>query len=242
MNIFIGALALSITITAIAWLKDFRHKSVIYSLPIPITIVLIAQGIEVNSSHILGLATLVIFLWLVFLLHIRFKLNIIISDIIACGMYVICGFLLGPVGDAVSFWLVTVLYFFIWLITMPFLRPRAERNEPSRFSPIKKGSIVFFASILLLFFERLLRGFVVTFPYSGIFTVVECRYGLYTLASHFTWYSLSILIFFVVIKAINIYFSAYFALLVGWLVNLLVFFIMFHVRRLYELRIRGRLP
>ena len=79
---FVMAGVIALVILAIASVRDSRLKAIIYGLPIPITVALIATKSPVDTSHIIGLFLLCLFLWSVFYLYKRWQLPIFTADIL----------------------------------------------------------------------------------------------------------------------------------------------------------------
>jgi hypothetical protein len=82
---------------------------------------------------------------------------------------------------------------------------------------LKKGPLVFVLAIVLLSFKAMLKGVVVLFPFSGIFTVIEMRDDLEVLASEFTKNSISILSFLLIVYVLSASIGFYLAIACGWI-------------------------
>lgn len=219
----LSALAIGIIISIMAAVKSPRLKAFIYSLPIPITIALFATGGHVNTTHIVGLVMVTGFLWLVYGLTRR-GVNVYAADVVAAGLYVAAGLFTTKMAS-IPFIIAAGAFAAFWLLFVIIYRtPRAHDpvNTSSRIKPIVKLPIVSaFAYVLLSLKSFLSAGVIVTFPFSGVFAVIESRQTLRTLAATFSHNSIAILGLFIAIHSMD---SSHIVLkvIVGWAVYLLI--------------------
>ncbi|MBI3626984.1 hypothetical protein HY224_02985 [Candidatus Uhrbacteria bacterium] len=80
-----------------------------------------------------------------------------------------------------------------------------------------KGVLIFIAASLLLTLKDAFNGVVVTFPYAGVFVVIEMRDELETLAREYTRNSMAVLIFFIIVYLCMPRLALYPSILLGWL-------------------------
>jgi len=213
---FIMAGVITLVILLIASVREGRLRAIIYGLPLPITTALIATKSQIDASHVIGLFLLCVFLWLVFFFYKKRNLTIIASDILSATIYVILGFFLIRI-ISIDFWKMVFFYLLFWIIYLLRYQPKYEQGSKSPIKPLIKGGLVFVISLCLLLLKSILRGVVVTFPFSGIFAVVEAKDTLYTLAGEFTKNSLSILVFFIIVNVLSPKIGYYQSILLGWL-------------------------
>lgn len=203
------ALAIASVIATMAAVPNPRLKAIIYALPIPITLVLISTGGAVNSSHVIGLLLITLFLWIV---HFGYRLGlpILAADLLGTVVYVGAGWLLVTFTRP-PFALAVALYACVWLgFCLVCRRGHAgAAAEPSRVHPALKFAGVSLLAFGLLSVKNLLGGIIVTFPFSGVFAVVEGRSILGTMALKFTQNSIAILFLFVTVHLTG-------ALALGW--------------------------
>jgi hypothetical protein len=190
-------------------------RALVYSLPLPLSIALLATGGHVDGSNVIGLGLLVGFLWLVRLLYARTG-SIAGADLLAAGAYLCLGWLmtsqLRP-GFALS----ATVFGLGWLIFALWHRPGPiPASTPSPVAVRAKGITVFGLSLLLLSARSLLAGTVVTFPFSGVFAVVEARENLEQLAAVFSRNSIAILSLLIAVRRTQPSLGIWRALLVGW--------------------------
>jgi hypothetical protein len=192
----------SILVTAVVWtvsmMPSVRLRAFVYSLPLPITLVLAATDVRVDGSLFLGVALLVAFFGLVALFHEGFGWPILLADLGGLAGYVGISALIGllpplPIVPALA--AVSAL----WALTVAVLRPwRAADTpvRPARRTPaIGKLVVVFAAALLTTQLGALLRGLVVTFPYSGVLVVIETRHQLAAFTRQFAMNSIGLVTF-----------------------------------------------
>lgn len=222
--------AIGLVISLMAFSNNSRFKATIYSLPIPITIVLIVTNITIDYSHIVGLFLLCLFLWSVFYIHEKIHTPILIADIFSASIYVVLGFLLMKLFTF-GFWQTALLYVIFWLVYISRYKPINQSDSRSRIHPLIKGVIVFLIALLLLFMKNNLGGFIVTFPFLGIFAVLETKNATYTLAGEFTKNSLAVLLLFIAIRLLSTHIGFYQAIIVGWLLCISFFICLQRLRK-----------
>lgn len=199
----VSAAAIGTIIFVMSLLKSGYLKALVYSLPIPITIALVATNGRINTSNVIGLALLTLFLWSVYWL-VKRRMNIYLADIAASALYIGLGY--GAIKLIhIPFIISVIIYLLVWII---FTVTHKHRNEQSiklvsKLPPLTKLPIVTALAFLLLSLKNLLAGVVVTFPYSGVFAVVESRSTLLTLAATFTRNSIAILAMFITMFYLN---------------------------------------
>jgi hypothetical protein len=215
----IMALVIALVIIAIATVKNPVLKAVVYGLPIPITVALVASQKGVDSSHIVGLFLLVLFLWVVHWLR-RCGVHILIADVIGALIYVVLGFMAVHVMKGAHLFIPLVgAYVVFWILWMMRTRgpPQDEPAPQVNTVPLlRKGVVIFVVANVLLALKDLLKGVVVTFPFSGVFAVVEMQGKLHTLASEFTKNSIAILVFFAIVHYAAYAMQLYAAVALGW--------------------------
>lgn len=196
------ALSIAAIIVVIASLTSARAKAIVYSLPIPITMALIASRNGVDGSHVIGLGLLMGFLWLVSQLSSR-GINILLADVISATAYVGVGYAILGLKDMAPFYILCITYAVFWLIFRLFERQRpapiAANVSGKKINLWLKALVVFFIAYCLLETKNLLSGIVVTFPFLGVFAVVEMKENLRTLSREFAKNSIAILAFFVMV-------------------------------------------
>jgi len=228
-NLAMAAL-IALVVLGMAAVKESRLKAVIYGLPLPITTALIATRVPVNTSHISGLFLLCCFLWSVFYLYTNKGLPILIADIFCAFAYIILGFLLIK-QLTINFWQAVFLFTLFWLFYIWKYRPKNEKGEKSKVYFLVKGSVIFIIAYILFSLRTILAGIVVTFPFSGVFAVIEAKKTLYTLAGEFAKNSLAILLFFIVVKFSSEHMGFYQAIGLGWLFYLPALILLQKVKR-----------
>ncbi|PZF92977.1 hypothetical protein [Micromonospora deserti] len=196
-------------VTAVVWavslIRSVRLRALVYSLPLPMTLALVTTGYEVDGAQLLGVLGLNLFFVTVALTHHRLRWPILLADLAGVGGYVAlsAGLLAVPVPFEPAL-AGTVL---LWLLAMAVLRRRARRTAPVGGSPVAaqpvdarrnglpapaKLVVIFLGAVLTALLGQLLRGMVVTFPYSGVLVAVEARHHLAEFSRHFARNSLAL--------------------------------------------------
>ena len=220
----ISALVIGFLIALMAAVKSPALKALIYSLPIPITVALIATKGKVNSSNVMGLVLLCLYLWLVYFLHNRYRIAILLADIGAAFLYITFGY--GAIKYIhVPFFLVCGAYAIGWACIVSLLHTNplnTPKTKPSTMSPAKKGILTSFIALLLFSLKDILKGLVVTFPFSGVFAVIEAKNHLDTLARIFLRNSIAILAFFILVYLLPLSMTLGVKLAIAWISYMLI--------------------
>lgn len=218
----LSAMAIGLIIALMAHIKNSQLKALVYGLPIPITLALIATGGKVNITNIIGLLLLTLFLWSVWKLNDK-GFNIYTADVLATFLYVLVGYIVIK-HIKVPFYLGALTYLLAWFSFVILYRKKVAVEKPKqgpKIDPIVKGVIVTVLAYMLLGLRSNLSGIIVTFPFSGVFAVIEGENMLETLASAFTRNSISILAMFVTIYELE-NMSVGVKIIAGWTACLIV--------------------
>ncbi|MGK5441531.1 hypothetical protein ACSNN7_06840 [Micromonospora sp. URMC 105] len=205
-----------ILVTAVVWavsvIRSVRLRAFVYSLPLPMTLALVTTDHRVDGAQLLGVLGLNLFFATVALTHHRLRWPILLADLAGIAAYVAlsAGLLAIPVpfGPALAG---TVA---LWLLAMVVLRRRAHvaapappaspapaaSSEPAAPAATRRDglpapaklAVIFAGAMLTGLLGQLLRGMVVTFPYSGVLVAVEARRELVDFSRHFARNSLAL--------------------------------------------------
>jgi hypothetical protein len=77
--------------TCVAYLKSPGSKAFAMTLPIPLTFGVLALGQPINATHVGGLLTGALYIFLIYLLHARLRVPIVLTIIIGISVYCIVG-------------------------------------------------------------------------------------------------------------------------------------------------------
>ena len=185
------AAVLAAFVSSIAYLHRPRLKALVYSLPVPFTCAYLATRMPVNATHVSGLALVVLYNCLLYVLRRKLHINLFLSIAIGVGIYIGGGILFRLLARTPIGWTATV-FLLAWIVLLGAYRPI---HEPGHRSPSPwwlKAPLVFVLSLIIYRLTGLLGGGVVTFPYAGVFTSYEMRHSLRTLAGQFAVNSLAI--------------------------------------------------
>ncbi len=218
------AIAIAAIIGLMAAIKNSKVKAIIYGIPIPITIAFLTTNKIVNSTHIIGLILLTFFIWLTYFFHNKKNIHILASDFISALTYILISFPLLRFFSNVNFSLISIIYFSLWFTYMNFFyKTKNPIKTESKISPLVKVIVVLPIAYSLFKLSSLLKGVIVTFPFSGVFAVIESQNNLYTLATEFTKNSIAILILLIMLKVLLPYFGLISSLLISWIIYFIVF-------------------
>ncbi|MFG2056070.1 hypothetical protein ACGFI9_18790 [Micromonospora sp. NPDC048930] len=204
-------------VTAVVWavsvIRSVRVRAFVYSLPLPMTLALVTTGHRVDGAQLLGVVGLNLFFVTVAVTHRRWRWPILLADLAGVAAYVAlsAGVLAVPLPFEAALAGTVVL----WAAAMVLLRRRAapapqaaasrpesapdDAGQPPESSgrdglaaPVKLV-VIFVGAVLTGLLGELLRGMVVTFPYSGVLVAVEARRQLADFSRHFARNSLALL-------------------------------------------------
>ena len=177
-------LAVSVHATVMAYVHNPRWKALVYGLPVPLTLAVLALGSPVGVTHVLGVALMVLFIhgvrWLYVLAHVPIALSIAGGAVSYC---LIGGTVARWVPDtAPAFWAALAGVLGLGL----FLYARVpHREQPGHRSPLPvpvKLLVVACVITGLVLIKRYLQGFMTAFPMVGVVGAYEARHSLWTLS------------------------------------------------------------
>jgi hypothetical protein len=195
--------------TAMAYVHSPRAKSVIFCLPLPFTAAVISSGQPVDLTHLAGMVLVLLFPWLVWLLHIRLRVHILVADFAAVGAFLALGFLLAKLlprggGTQENLWFAGGSVAIVLVCSAMLLVP--ARDEPGHRSAlpvyVKAPAVAAIVAGIVLLKEPL-RGFMPFFPYATMFAVYESRHSLYTLSARMPVMGLGSVPFLAVFRALQ---------------------------------------
>ncbi|MFI6268780.1 hypothetical protein [Micromonospora zamorensis] len=199
-------------VTAVVWavsvIRSVRLRALVYSLPLPMTLVLVStDNNRVDGAQLLGVLGLNLFFVTVAVTHHRLRWPILLAD--GAGIAVYVALSAGLLAVVIPFEVALVGTLVLWLAAMLLLRRRARLNtapaddpaaavetsnggRPDGLPPLLKLVVIFVGAILTALLGAVLRGMVVTFPYSGVLVAVEARHQLREFSRHFARNSLAL--------------------------------------------------
>ncbi|MET8463732.1 hypothetical protein, partial [Micromonospora zamorensis] len=198
-------------VTAVVWavsvIRSVRLRALVYSLPLPMTLVLVStDNNRVEGAQLLGVLGLNLFFVTVAVTHHRLRWPILLAD--AAGIAVYVALSAGLLAVVIPFEVALAITLVLWLAAMLLLRRRARLNtvaddpaaavetsnggRPDGLPPLLKLVVIFVGAILTALLGAVLRGMVVTFPYSGVLVAVEARHQLREFSRHFARNSLAL--------------------------------------------------
>ena len=173
--------------TTIAYLRQPRLKALVYTLPIPFLSARYASGQSIDATHVLGMCSTLVFLWLTFWLHRRLKWPTVLAEAIGIATFCALGILIGlwvPRND-LAFWISLSLVVPLLIVLRVTLKPVYEPGHRTRLPWYVKAPIILAVVLAVVAAKEPLRGFMPTFPFVGMFAVYESRHSLRTLIRQF---------------------------------------------------------
>jgi hypothetical protein len=226
MTLFTGAVV-TLVVWAVSLVRSVSVRALIYSLPLPITMVLLATRIPVGAQQLLGVVLLNVFVATVTWLHHRLRWHILLADLAGVAAYIAGSWALLQAGG-LPFAPILATTFGVWVIVFALHRSTTTRRQqtqpPSRAQPPRgrrtlstfgKLLVLALGASLMVGLGQLLQGLVVTFPYSGVLVVIETRRDLVEFRAHFTRNSLALLAF-IAAYYLTQDVSRYLAVAAGW--------------------------
>ena len=198
-------------VTAVVWavsvIRSVRLRALVYSLPLPMTLALVSTDYPVNGAQVLGVLGLNLFFVTVAVTHQRLRWPILLAD--GAGIAVYVALSAGLLAVHIPFEAALAGTLLLWLAAMLWLRrsagPRAApaadepaavaETRPDGLPALLKLVVIFFGAILTALLGAVLRGMVVTFPYSGVLVAIEARRQLSEFSRHFARNSLALVAF-----------------------------------------------
>jgi hypothetical protein len=216
-------IAIIIVVWAIGVFTDPRWRALAYSLPIPITIVLVSTGDPVVPAHLAGVVLLVAFFRTAAWLRTRAHSPMILIVPAAVLTYVV-----GGVGVA-HWWKLSLpvsLASCLFVIAVWTLLDRRSRPAPShqdddgsaasRLLDPGRLMVIVVAAAGAAVLGGTLGSLVVTFPYSGVPLIIDSRSMISGLARGVTYNAVALIGFFAVIDLVQDSVSRSAALALGW--------------------------
>ncbi|MDG4840383.1 hypothetical protein O7631_27990 [Micromonospora sp. WMMD967] len=197
-----GVLLLTAVVWAVSLIRSVRLRALVYSLPLPMTLALVSSGHRVEGAQVVGVVGLNLFFVTVAFSHQRLRWPILLADGAGIAVYVALSAGLLAVGMPFGAALAGTLV--LWLAAMLLLRRRAPARpaladaRPSGdarrdgLPALLKLMVIFVGAVLTTLLGAVLRGMVVTFPYSGVLVAVEARRQLVEFSRHFARNSLAL--------------------------------------------------
>ena len=221
---FISALAIGVVICGMALVPSAKAKALLYVLPIPISIGIIATHGKITSSHLIGLFLVWVFLRLTRFLADTLKLHILLADATAALSYVLSGYLTAqyihlPFAAVACMFVTAWACCIVWIRAHPIKDPKPKS---STVPPAAKGAIASIVSFFIYSVQHALAGIVVTFPYNGIFAVVETRRYLTSFSRAVICNTLALAALFTTMYYLQTQLSLALNLVAGWIAFVLV--------------------
>ncbi|WP_433310338.1 hypothetical protein ACQP0U_22425 [Micromonospora sp. CA-269861] len=214
-----AVLLVTAVVWAVSVIRSVRLRALVYSLPLPMTLALLTTDYRVDGAQVLGVLGLNLFFVTVAVTHQRWRWPILLAD--GAGIAVYVALSAGLLAVDVPFEAALAGTLVLWLAAILWLRRRARsravvadepatavaaderaasagevvaavETRPDGLPALLKLVVIFVGAILTQLLGAVLRGMVVTFPYSGVLVAVEARRQLGEFSRHFARNSLAL--------------------------------------------------
>jgi hypothetical protein len=173
----------SLQVMAVAYLPAPRWKALILCLPFSFTTIALGLGRPVDVTNLLGLATILLYVHGIRLLHQHLHVPIVPAIGLALAGYCLIGWaairLLPPTPAA--FWTAAAALVLFALFLHHRLPSRTEPEHRTLLPIWLKMPVVFGVVCLLLLLRESLQGFATLFPMVAVVGAYEVRHSLWTL-------------------------------------------------------------
>ena len=218
-------LAVSVMGTALSYVRAPRWKAIIFSLPVPFTLVSLSLGTPVGVYPVLGLGVLLLFTHGVRWLHRNARWPIVPAIVgPAIGYCLLSAGLIHVVPDSeAAFWTALAA---MCLLSVLFYRLLPYRAEPGHRGPLPiplKFLAIALVITVLLYIKQALQGFMSVFPMVGVITAYEARHSLWTIGRQLSTFMLAMGPLLAVVHLAQRPLGLPLALLLGWLAMMSTF-------------------
>jgi hypothetical protein len=196
----VSAALVAVAVLAIGAIRSISWRAFVYSMPVPITLVIVTTGPRADGGQLLGVLLLNVFVTVVTLLHSRAGWHIILADAGGVATYLGLAWLIAELPP-IPFLPILAAVCPLWILAMVILPPGGDATAvPAGTAPprerLAKAAAVVGSSLLMVAAGNLINGLAVTFPYAGVLVVIETRQHLGEFARHFAKNSVALIAFF----------------------------------------------
>ncbi|MFH1567102.1 MAG: hypothetical protein ABIL09_03820 [Gemmatimonadota bacterium] len=210
--------AVSLQTAAMAYVSSPRAKAVLYTVPVPFTIVTLSLGRPIGAMNVLAVIVLFVYIQGLRLLHQRAGVPIVPAIALALLGYCALGWLGAQVvpSTPVAFWAGAALTFALSLGLWLGIPARAETPHRTPLPVWVKLPVIFVVVLALLIVKQGLQGFATLFPLVGVVGAYETRHSLWTLGRQVPVFMASIVPLMVVTYLLQDHLGLPLALAAGW--------------------------
>ncbi|MCT7367270.1 hypothetical protein [Mycolicibacterium llatzerense] len=207
---------------------NIRFRAVAYTLPIPMTTMLLAGRVAVSADHVYGVVLLVLFFYVVACLARWPAVNRVGRSLIAGVLYVLVSAALIKLPDP-QFWFAAAAYIVFWAFLHVMISkclPDMANDAVDRSKVVSYGLrgqiwraiLIALSCVVVYLCAPLMGGFVVTFPFAGVLVATELEPAdTFEFAENFRFTSIALLAFFCAIFAAQSHALSFgVTVLVGW--------------------------
>ncbi|MFH1568148.1 MAG: hypothetical protein ABIL09_09130 [Gemmatimonadota bacterium] len=210
--------AVSLQTAAMAYVSSPRVKAVLYTVPVPFTIVTLSLGRPVGAMNVMAVVVLLLYIQGLRLLHQRAGVPIVPAIALALLGYCVLGWLgarVVPTTPA-AFWGGAAFTFALAVALWLGMPARAETAHRTPLPVWVKLPVIFLVVLALLVVKQALQGFATLFPLVGVVGAYETRHSLWTLGRQVPVFMASIVPLMVVTYLLQDHLGLPLALAAGW--------------------------
>jgi hypothetical protein len=166
----------------VAYIRQPMLKAFILFLPLPSTVVILSLGKPVDTSYLLSMPLLMIFFYLIYVLHVRGNIPVVIAIIVSTVIYCLVGGEVRPFLPK-SNGAFYQIYLAIGVLTYTLYRWTSGVEEQGYQTPLPlyiKAPIIILVVFFLVKIKYYLSGFMAGFPMVGVVGTYETRHCLRT--------------------------------------------------------------
>ena len=218
-----ACLAIIAVVYTVSRVRSKALKAFVYSLPIPITLVMATTHPVVSADNLIGVASLVLFFFVVDFVRPRVRGNMFVAVALAVAVYLGVAYVVAVLPTA-PFVPTAVIITLLWAVnagvavargTSPAASgeapaPTSVRRELFKLSTLTAGTFV------LAFLARFLGALAVTFPYSGLLVALDLGAESRAFARQFALGSIALVAFFVAFWSVQSSLAFAASLAIGW--------------------------
>jgi len=179
----------SVMSTAVAYLRNPRHKAFLLLLPVPFTLAALSLGKPVDASNVVALFVLFGYSLTVWVLHVRRRWPIVAAIAVAAVLDAVVSVAMKPFvpGSDAAFVVAAVVTFTAGAILIWRLPAKAEPHHRTQLPPYVKIPVIALVVTGLIAAKGYFGGFMTVFPMVGLVAAYECRHSLWTNVRHIPW-------------------------------------------------------
>jgi hypothetical protein len=213
-------IAVSTQVLLIAYIYHPKWKAFIYTLPLPFTFIALSVGQQLSAVNMLSMFWGLVYIQVVRILYIHFKLPIALSIIVAVALYNGLGYLTNLVVPTSEIWFfIAAIFVFIAGLLLKKIVPHKEEPGDRTHLPLwLKLPLTVVLVIGVVYIKQWLGGAISFFPLVGVFLAYEARKSLWTMGKGSIAFLVTMTPMLVATHIMYNFVGLGIALVIGWIV------------------------